>query len=338
MHARSPRLAGSDIRADTSETRRGRRVFAATLVGLAAGGLALWLRLSGRTNFSDFHPIWFAARAVLRHSDPYVAVARNFIAPFYYPLPAALVGLPFSLLPLQVAGPVFVALGFGLLAYGLTARAWWPLIALASYPALDSVVLCQWSPILTAAALLPWLGWLAAAKPTTGILTVGSFLSRRWLGFNIAAGVVLTVIATACWPQWIGEWLDSVRSAHHFVPMMFRPGGALLLLALLRWRRPEARMLALMAVVPQTGVGYDALPLVLVPTNRREALALGFLSFAAVPFLVPETSTPDTWVRALAHNQMVYLVALYLPALAAVITRPNVGEARDEHERVPAST
>ena len=97
-------------------------------------------------------------------------------------------------------------------------------------------------------------------------------------------------------------------------------------------------MLALMAVVPQTGVGYDALPLVLVPTNRREALALGFLSFAAVPFLVPETSTPDTWVRALAHNQMVYLVALYLPALAAVIARPNLGEVRDEHDRLPAST
>jgi hypothetical protein len=316
--------------------RRRPRILSATLIGLAAGALALWLRLSDRTNFSDFHPIWFAARAVLHHRDPYVAVAHNFIAPFYYPLPAAIVGLPFALLPLPLAGPVFVALGFALLAYGLTARAWWPLIALASYPALDAIRLCQWTPILAAAALLPGLGWLAAAKPTTGIVTVGAFLSRRWLGFNLAAGVVLLVVSFACWPTWISEWLHAVRDAHHFVPMAFRPGGALLLLALIRWRRPEARMLGLMSVVPLT-VAYDALLLTLVPSNRREALAFGFLSFAAVPFLVPADGAAAAWVGALAHNQSVYLGALYLPALAAVLVRPNVSHVPGVRTSSPAS-
>jgi hypothetical protein len=303
--------------------QRRQRILVATLIGLAAGALAIWLRLSGRSNFSDFHPIWFAARALLHHGDPYAAVARDFVAPFYYPLPAAVVGLPFALLPLAWAGPVFVAVGFGLLAYGLTARAWWPLIALASYPALDAARLCQWTPILSAAALLPWLGWLAAAKPTTGLVTVGSYLSRRWLPFNLVLGLALVAISIAWWPPWIGEWLDAVRGAHHFVPMVFRPGGALLLFALIRWRRPEARMLALAAIVPQT-VAYDALILALIPANRREALALGFLSFAAVPFLMPEAGPPSTFAAALAHNQTVYLVALYLPALAAVLARTNV--------------
>jgi hypothetical protein len=315
--------------------QREQRIVAATLVGLAAGGLALWLRLSGRTNFSDFHPIWFAAQAVLHHRDPYKAVAHNFIAPFYYPLPAAIVGLPFALLPLSFAGPVFVAIGFALLAYALTARAWWPLIALASYPALDAARLCQWSPIFAAAALLPWLGWLAAVKPTTGIVTVGSYFSRRWLAFNVAAACVVVAIAFACWPSWIGEWLRALRGAHHFVPMMFRPGGALLLLALIRWRRPEARMLALMAIVPQTGVAYDALPLVLVPSSRRQALAFGFLSFAAIPFILPQEGQSEAWVRALAHNQTVYLAALYLPALVAVLARPNTAQPHHGREHPP---
>ena len=318
-----------------SVIRRERRILAAAAVGLATGGLALWLRLSGRTDFSDFHPIWFAAQAVLQHRDPYDAVAHNFIAPFYYPLAAAIAGLPFALLPLPLAGPVFVAVGFALLAYALTARAWWPLIALASYPALDAARLCQWSPIFSAAALLPWLGWLTAVKPTTGIVTVGSHLSRRWLAFNLGIGCALIAISLAVWPSWIGEWLNALRDAHHFVPMMFRPGGALLLFALIRWRRPEARMLALMAIVPQTGVAYDALPLVLVPSNRREALAFGFLSFAAVPFIVPQPGQSDAWVRALSHNQTIYLVALYLPALVAVVARPNVGESHEAYVRAP---
>jgi hypothetical protein len=214
------------------------------------------------------------------------------------------------------------------LAYGLTARAWWPLIALASYPALDAIRLCQWTPILAAAALLPWLGWLAAAKPTTGVVTVGSYLSRRWLAFNVATGITLVAISFACWPHWGSEWLSAVRGAHHFVPMAARPSGALLLLALIRWRRPEARMLAMMAVVPQT-VAYDALLLALIPSNRREALAFGFLSFAAVPFIVPAAGSPDSFVAALTHNQTVFLAALYMPALVAVLTRPNVGDARE---------
>ena len=309
--------------------RREQRILTATLIGLTAGALALWLRLSGRSDFSDFNPIWLAARAVLLHRDPYVAVARDFVAPFYYPLPAAIVGLPFALLPSSVTGPAFVALGFGLLAYGLTARAWWPLIALASYPSLDAIRLCQWTPIFAAAALLPWLGWLAAAKPTTGLVTVGSFLSRRWLTFNAAIGIALVAISFACWPPWVGEWLGAVRGAHHFVPMAARPVGALLLLALIRWRRPEARMLALMAVVPQT-VAYDALLLALIPCNRREALAFGLLSFAAVPFIVPATAPRDAFVGALTHNQSVFLTALYLPALVAVLARPNARKARSQ--------
>jgi hypothetical protein len=179
--------------------------------------------------------------------------------------------------------------------------------------------------VLTAAALLPWLGWLTAAKPTTGIATVGSFFSRRWFGLNLVVGAALVAASFVLWPPWLGEWLHAVRGAHHFVPMIFHPGGALLLLALIRWRRPEARMLALMALIPQTGAAYDALPLALVPSNRREALALGFLSFATLPFLVPPEGAGD-FARTMAHNQVVFIAAVYVPALVAVLARPNARE------------
>jgi hypothetical protein len=92
-------------------------------------------------------------------------------------------------------------------------------------------------------------------------------------------------------------------------------------------------MLALAAFVPQT-VAYDALILALIPHSRREALAFGFLSFGAVPFLMPEAGSPPTFAAALAHNQTVYLVALYLPALAAVLGRANVSPAPEVREQV----
>ena len=313
---------------------RGIRVVAALCIGIAAAGLPLWLRLTGRSVFFDFDQIWLAARAICHGTDPYVAVARGFTMPLYYPLPAAIVGIPFAALPMTWAGPVFVGAGIGLLAYGLLGRGPWALTALASWPALQAVQQCQWSPVLAAAALLPWLGWLTAAKPTTGAIAAGAYYSRRWLTLNLAIGAILLGLSFAMWPRWFVEWLTAVRGAHHFVPLVLRPGGILLLIALLRWRRPEARLLGLTAMVPQTGAGYDALLLALVPANRREALLFGLLSFATVPFLVPQEQPGDAFVRAIAHNQLVYLVMLYLPALGVVLLR------RDEHtpSRAPAQS
>ena len=87
-------------------------------------------------------------------------------------------------------------------------------------------------------------------------------------------------------------------------------------------------MLVLMALIPQTGAAYDALPLALIPRNRRESLALGFLSFATVPFLIPPEGAGD-FARTMAHNQVIFIAALYVPALLAVLARPNTKETDD---------
>jgi hypothetical protein len=318
--------------------RRWPRIAASVAVGVAFGALPLRFRLSGRMLFFDFDQIWLAARAVLHHTDPYVTVARGFRMPLYYPLPGVLVGLPFAMGPIEWAGPLFIAIGFALLSYGLLGRGWWALLCLLNVPALQAALQCQWSPVLTAAALLPWLGWLAAAKPTTGAITAGGYFSPRWFGPNLVVGAALVAASFILWPPWLAEWVRAVRGAHHFVPLILRPGGALLMLALIRWRRPEARMLLLMALIPQTGAAYDALPLALVPSNRRESLALGFLSFATVPFLVAPEGSGD-FAGAMAHNQLIFIVALYLPALLAVLARPNLRDDRDcrDDRDVPAA-
>ena len=54
--------------------------------------------------------IWFAARALFAGQDPYVVIGPgrvfSFPWPFYYPLTAAVLGLPLALLPLTLARTV----------------------------------------------------------------------------------------------------------------------------------------------------------------------------------------------------------------------------------------
>jgi hypothetical protein len=112
-------------------------------------------------------------------------------------------------------------------------------------------------------------------------------------------------------------------------PVM-RPGGFLLLLALLRWRRPEARLLAGLACIPQTPVLYETVPLFLLVTTLKEGALLGILTCASgmlVYAMGSDITAYDEWMT-LSGRWMVWLV--YLPALAIVLPRPNVYPARDD--------
>ena len=101
-----------------------------------------------------------------------------------------------------------------------------------------------------------------------------------------------------------------------------RPGSFLALLCLLRWRRPEARLVAALACVPQTPMLYEAVPLFLVPRTVFEAATLVVLSFAAMTLTAVSRQggfgiAPGNWDIA--------LFLLYAPCTAMVIRRPNVG-------------
>ena len=325
--------------AETSTTpSRGERLLAALLVGAAAGALTLWIRLSGRSPFSDFDVMWLAGRALIAGRDPYAAVAAGFHWPLHYPLPAAVLTLPFVVLPQIWAAGAWIAFGFGLLAYFLTARGWWALLCLASYPAVDCAQVAQWSPLVTTIAFVPWLAFLAVAKPTTGAVMAIAYANRTLerKTFLRAAGIaiVLVVASFIARPTWPSEWRRSIATAYHFTPIVFRPGGVILLTALLRWRRPEARLVALFAIMPQSMAPYDAMPLLLTICTRREALAVAWLSYLALPFLQTRVGTGIEFTNAVEHNAPILLLTVYLPALVLVLRRANQGPAPEWAERL----
>lgn len=255
---------------------RGKRIAAAACFAALAGSLTLWVRLSGHFAFSDFDRSIWGARQVLGGIEPYG------VGGLYYPMTAVVVAMPFAPLPLALSAALWTALGFGLLAYGLSARGWWPLLMLASFPALNAMQVAQWTPILTASALIPSLAFIAVAKPTTGFAIAAAYRGQTVNRWAVFGGLALVLIAFAVAPLWVPRWLASVRGAAEYVPLVRRPLGFLLLLALLRWRRPEALLIALLALVPTPMRAYDALPLVLVPESRREIMfALAMTCIAA---------------------------------------------------------
>ena len=246
--------------------------------------------------------------------------------PLFYPLPAVVAGVPFALLPLVAARATFAALSLGAFAYLVSARGLWALAALLSAPAFLTVSLVQWSGWLACAALVPWLGWALACKPNAGLPVLGSSTSARALLVSLCSAGVLTAIAFVAEPGWVARWLDAVRGQPHFRPYILRPGGALLLLSVLRWRRPEARWLAMTACVPATPGLQEALVFFAWPLSFRQLLVLGLLSHGAMWIAFPARQHGDFYsyvnVAAIAN-----LALVYVPLLAIVLRRPNEGPA-----------
>jgi hypothetical protein len=99
----------------------------------------------------------------------------------------------------------------------------------------------------------------------------------------------------------------------------------LLALAALRWRQQEARLLLLYGCVPQLLLFADQLPLLLVARTRLEAALLWAASWIGAMLWLQ--SVPS-WTHAYVQTARPYvLLGIYLPALAVVLARPNVGPA-----------
>jgi hypothetical protein len=303
---------------------RDARIFVACAVGLIAGTLA-W---TASAQPSDFDPLWFGAREIVRGVNPYplVGPAGKFYNPWglYYPAPALVIAIPFSLLPLPMARATFVAVSAGWFAFALSRRARWSLLALLSFAFISSVQSVQWAPLLCAAALTPALAGLIAAKPTVGVgLFLGMEDDRGW-GWAVGGALVLLLVSLLLIPDWIPAWLHVVSRATHMSAPITRPGGVFLLLGLLRWRCPEARLFLGLACVPQTPSFYDALPLFLIPRTPVEMCALVVLTHVASLALRfgwhPEEFSG--FVRTLGPLMIVFL---YLPCLVMILRRPNVG-------------
>jgi hypothetical protein len=84
-------------------------------------------------------------------------------------------------------------------------------------------------------------------------------------------------------------------------------------------------MLAALAIVPQTTVAYETLPLFLIPRTAREMGSLTGLSFAA--YLLSTRLAPGDEVHhlkeAIAGYWPYWLILVYMPCLWMVLRRPS---------------
>ena len=157
--------------------------------------------------------------------------------------------LPLAWLPVLVARITFAGVAAGSFAFVLTRDSWarWP--AVLSRCAMIAASSGQWSPLLIAASTIPALGGFLATKPNLGaILLLGQRQRRtQWIG-TVIGGAVLAAISFVLMPTWLSTWLRAAGQFGERPLIMLTPLGILVLLALFRWRRPEARLLILMAV------------------------------------------------------------------------------------------
>jgi hypothetical protein len=272
----------------------------------------------------DFDQVWLAARALRAGQDPYLVVGPGkpypFGWPLYYPGTAAVIAVPFSFLPVELARLSFVLLSGALFGYAIGKHRpyLWP--ALLSTSFLVGARNVQWSLALTAGMIVPALGWLAAAKPNLGVTMLAASKTRAQAAIIVVGGVGLVLVALAVDPDWPLRWGEQVREAPHFTPLLLRPGGFLMLLGLLRWRDPDARMLLGLAIVPSGGMFYDALPALLVARSRMQAVTLALLTQIASVAVAFHPKVDDWSGVAWATGKFV-LWGVLLPALGLVLSR-----------------
>jgi hypothetical protein len=303
---------------------------AAFAVSLALA-VAVYVVAVGKANpdfTSDFDQVWAGAKALWEGKDPYVVVGpgREFgwNWPLYYPLPALVALAPLGLLPVIAARAVFASISAGFLAWAVTRDGWSRLPVFISVSFLVNVELGQWSALYTAAFFLPALGALGIAKPNFAVPLAAGATHRRSILWIVTGAVVLLIISQVLRPGWHESWLANVRSAAHFKPYVLRPLGFLMLLTTLRWRRPEARWLLALSLIPVAPTFYDQLLLAVVCLTSREALI--FASSTVVLFFYVGFNTPQpdyaSWGRLVGNGT---LWICFFPALVMVLRRPNEG-------------
>lgn len=328
-------LGGSASGSHTHPVAMRVRVAVALVIG-ALSAIACYAFLAAHHGAypSDFEFWWRGSRLWASGVDPY-SMRRGMPAwplpdPMLYPLPALMLTWPLHWFGLAVAGGLFIGLSAGWLAWALMRDGYWRLWIFASAAFLSSVRYGQWSPLLTAAAVVPTAGFFLVTKPTLGL----ACFAYRPTWRAVWSGLAIIALSLIIWPAWPVAWLATVRSVIGHRPPILEPFGFVLLLALLRWRQPEGRLLFAMACVPQLLFFYDQLPLGLTARTEREAMALsasGMLAMLA--WAVVAAPHPNYVARAAP----LVMLGCYLPALIIVLRRPNTGDVPVWMDRVASA-
>ena len=287
----------------------------------AASALFAWFSFETAKETPDFAYFWTAARSLVAGEDPYLG--RPGVGtwplpdPLFYPLPVVFPVLPFCWLPMPIAGAIVMGISGGLLAWVLLREGAHRLWLFASAPYVMALKVGQCSPILVAAAFLPSLGWLLPWKPQIG-LPIFLYRPTRRAAILAAAAVAASF---ALQPGWFSGWLENVEGLEAHPPPVLALAGPLLVLAALRWRTAEGRLLLAMACTPQILFFADQLPLQLVARTRRQSAILAAASLVAFGCWYALLEPGDPYVIDAAPWVM---VLLYLPALGVLLlSRPE---------------
>jgi hypothetical protein len=265
---------------------------------------------------SDFDFLYEAAARLGGGDNPYSPATQW----FPYPLPAVLLAVPFTAIPLELARPIFDVLVGGAFVYALwRCRGAYALLAVLSGAYLFAMGKGQTTPLMVAGTLVPALGFLLAVRPNTSAALWIAWPSLRAL-LGASLFLILSLVLLPGWPRdW---WMAWPQHYTQLVPPVMRPFGFVLLLAALRWRLPEGRLILATAFIPQSTLPYELVSLALIPANRREMgiyIAGSWIAVAAAEGL-HLTESMGEWT---ATGWPVTLCAGYLPMLYLVLRRPS---------------
>src|SRR6185437_4167875 len=185
-----------------------RRVAVSLAIGISSGTLCWALMRNLSLGAGDFTPALREAHQMLAGGNPFIFAARHYPA---YPLPAAILGLPFLWLKTEIAAGAFFGASSALLAFGLTREGYTRLLVFLAYPYWAAMLTVQWAPLLMASALLPWLLPVTTAKPQLGASIFLAYPTRR----GIVGCILLLALSLILVPPWPRQWLASLGFYEH---------------------------------------------------------------------------------------------------------------------------
>ena len=309
----------------SNKPTRVQRIVFAVVIGVMAA-LYAWAGFQSGRIHSDFGMVWFGARALLQHTDPYSLVgpgrAFDYEWPLIYPATALVAAIPFTPLSERLATIVFVALSAGLLAFGITRDGWQRIPIFATVAFITSARLGQWSILFTASIFFAPLSILSCAKPQASLPILAGTTDKRALWFALIGALLLIALSFLLLPGWAASWIAAIQKTSSMEPPIMRIGGPLLLLTLFRWRRPESWLLLTLAVLPQSWGWYNTLPLFVIPKSFGESVLLAATALAGSWFadnaLNPQSV--DSLTRSVGA---VIVFTIYLPAMILILRRSN---------------
>ena len=277
------------------------RIVVSAVIGVGTALFCTFLLIHFHQGAADFRWTLQLSESLLHRDNPYDTPLEQ------YPLFAGFVGLPFLWVRPEVAAGVFYGISAALLAFGLSRDGWHQLLVFLAYPFWAGVLTAQWPPIIAAAAFFPILLPVTMMKPQVGLPVALTHLTRKGV-IACSVAVLLSLAVAPRWPIW---WLNQLGNYEHFVPIWIWP-GPVLALALIRYRKREAWLLFLAALMPQRWF-FDAFTLWLIPKSRRAIVVTGAVSWGAG--IWRWYYTPHTFTEV----GRVAVIFLYLPMLVVLL-------------------